>query len=87
MPMGDQIGHAEIKIGDRTSCWPTNFPSGASRPQGARRHDVSLMIYLDDVDTAFKRALDAGGKVDPGMEVEGPILGRPDGHADRSVRP
>ena len=30
---------------------------------------------LHDVDTAFQRALEAGGKVDPGMEVKDQFYG------------
>lgn len=33
------------------------------------------MIYLTDVDAAFKRAIDAGGKVDPGMELQDQFYG------------
>ena len=58
------------------SCWPTNSPSADIRGPKARGGATSsLMIYLDDVDTAFKRALDAGGKVDPGMELKDQFYG------------
>ena len=52
MPMGDRIGHAEIMIGDSHVMLADEFPDmGHLRAQGARRHDVSLMIYVEDVDT------------------------------------
>ena len=35
----------------------------------------SLMIYLPDGDAAFRRALDAGGTVDPGMELKDQFYG------------
>ena len=62
MPMGDRIAHAEIKIGDShvmlSDEWPDMNLLGPAKRGGAT---ASLMIYLTDVDTAFKRALDAGG--------------------------
>ncbi len=61
MPMGDKVAHAEIKIGDShvmlSDEWPDMNLLGPAKRGGAT---ASLMIYLTDVDTAFKRALDAG---------------------------
>ena len=76
MPMGDKIGHAEIKIGDSHVMLADEFPERDIRGPKARGGVTSsLMIYLDDVDTAFQRALDAGAKVDPGMEVKDQFYG------------
>ena len=61
MPMGDRIAHAEIKIGDShvmlSDEWPDMDLLGPAKRGGAT---ASLMVYLSDVDIAFKRALDAG---------------------------
>ena len=61
MPMGDKIGHAEIKIGDShvmlSDEWPDMNLLGPARRGGAT---ASLMVYVEDVDSAFKRAIDAG---------------------------
>ena len=76
MPMGDKIGHAEIKIGDSHVMLADEFPERDIRGPKARGGATSsLMIYLDNVDTAFQRALDAGAKVDPGMEVKDQFYG------------
>jgi len=76
MPMGDKIGHAEIKIGDSHVMLADEFPERDIRGPKARGGATSsLMIYLTDVDAAFQRALDAGGKVDPGMEVKDQFYG------------
>jgi PhnB protein len=63
MPMGDsgRIAHAEIRIGDShvmlSDEWPDmNFLGPKSRG-GAT---ASLMIYLEDVDSAWERAISAG---------------------------
>jgi len=65
MPMpGGKIGHAEIKIGNSPVMLADECPEmGAVAPQAAGS-PVGLMIYLEDVDTVFNRAVAAGGKVE-----------------------
>jgi len=76
MPMGDRIGHAEILIGDSHVMLADEFPERDIRGPKARGGiTASLMIYLPNVDTAFQRALDAGAKVDPGMELKDQFYG------------
>ena len=61
LPMGDRIGHAEIKVGDSFIMLADEFPDmGHLGPRARGGTTVSLMIYLPDVDTAFKKAIDAG---------------------------
>ena len=63
MPMGDRIGHAEIRIGDSFVMLADEFPEwGRLGPKARGGTTVSLMIYLEDVDAAFARAIAAGGK-------------------------
>jgi PhnB protein len=58
-----KIMHAELKIGDSIIFLSDEFPQGmGSSPQSLGGFSSSLNIYLDDVDTAFQRAIDAGGK-------------------------
>ena len=65
LPMGDKIGHAELQIGDSVVMLADEFPERDIRGPKARGGATSsLMIYVDDVDTVFQRAIDAGGKVD-----------------------
>ena len=61
MPMGDRIGHAEIRIGDSHVMLAYEFPDQGHRgPKSYGGTSVSLMVYLPDVDTVFARALAAG---------------------------
>lgn len=76
MPMGNKIGHAEIKIGDSHVMLADEFPERDIRGPKARGGATSsLMIYVNDVDASFQRAIDFGGKVDPGMEVKDQFYG------------
>jgi len=60
---GGKIGHAEIKIGDSPIMLADEFAEmGYKSPQTLGGSPVSIMIYLDDVDAVFERAIAAGGK-------------------------
>ena len=65
MPGPDgKIGHAEIKIGDSPIMLADAYPDmGYKGPKSLGGSPVSLMIYVEDVDTVFKRAVDAGATV------------------------
>ena len=57
-----KIGHAEMKIGDSPFMLADEQPQmGFRGPKAIGGTPVSLMIYVDDVDTTFKQALEAGG--------------------------
>ena len=76
MPMGDRIGHAELLIGDSHVMLADEFPERDIRgPQARGGPSGSLMIYVDDVDTVFKQALDAGARTDGDMEVKDQFYG------------
>ena len=61
---GDKIGHAEIKIGDSVIMLADEYPDmGYRGPQSIGGSAVSLMIYVDDADEQFRRAVEAGAKV------------------------
>jgi PhnB protein len=63
LPMGDKIGHAELKIGDTQIMLNDEFPERDNLgPKARGGTPVGLIIYTEDVDSAFKRAIDAGGK-------------------------
>jgi len=58
-----KIGHAEIKIGDSPIMLADEAPEmGYKSPQSLGGSPVSIMIYVEDVDTVFNRAIAAGGK-------------------------
>jgi len=57
-----KVGHAEIKIGDSHVMLADEYPDmGYKGPKSIGGSSVSLMIYVDDVDTVFDRAVAAGG--------------------------
>jgi PhnB protein len=62
---GGRIMHAEVKVGDSIIMMgeePPDKPIMRS-PKSAGVRTASLYVYVPDVDTTFKRALDAGAKV------------------------
>ena len=59
-----KIGHAEIKIGDSPIMLADEFAEmGYKGPQALGGSPVSLMIYLEDVDAVFNRAVEAGASI------------------------
>jgi PhnB protein len=66
---GGTIGHAEIKIGDSMIMLADEHPSmGYNGPETIGGTPVSLMIYVEDVDTVFNRAVSAGATVKQAIE-------------------
>jgi PhnB protein len=60
---GGTIGHAELMIGDSTIMLADEFPDmGFRSPKTIGGSPVSLVLYVEDVDTVFKRAVGAGAK-------------------------
>ena len=58
-----KIGHAEIKIGDSVIMLADEAPEmKALSPKTVGGTPVGLMLYVEDVDDVFKRAVAAGGK-------------------------
>lgn len=58
-----KIGHAEIKIGNSPIMLADEFPEMEFvSPQTLGGTPIGLMIYVDDVDTMFKRAISKGAK-------------------------
>ena len=69
LPMGDRIGHAEILIGDSHVMLADEFPDmGHLGPKSRGGTTVSLMVYVADVDSAVKQAIEAGGKEERPVE-------------------
>ena len=69
LPMGDKIGHAEVKIGDSHVMLSDEWPEyGKLGPKARGGATAGLMIYLEDVDSAFERALAAGGTIERPVE-------------------
>ncbi len=64
MPQPDgKVGHAEIKIGDSPIMLADEHPEmGFSGPTTLGGTPVSIMIYVEDVDTIFNQAIAAGAE-------------------------
>jgi len=57
-----RIGHAELKIGDSIIMLADEFPEmGNVGPESLNGSSVSLMVYVEDVDSRFATALAEGG--------------------------
>jgi PhnB protein len=64
-----KIGHAEIKIGDSPIMIADEFADmGYNGPQSLGGSPVSIMLYVDDVDAVFKRAVEAGATVKEALQ-------------------
>ena len=69
LPMGERIGHAEILIGDSHVMLADEFPDmGHLGPKNRGGTTVSLMVYVEDVDSAFRQAIEAGGQQERPVE-------------------
>jgi PhnB protein len=68
-PSGKKIGHAEIKIGDSPIMLADeSLERNARSPQTLGGSPVSILIYVEDVDTVVKEAVRAGGKLERPVE-------------------
>jgi uncharacterized glyoxalase superfamily protein PhnB len=61
---GGKLVHASVRIGDSVIMMAEEFPEhGSKGPNALNGTPVTLHMYVDDADAAFKRAVDAGAKV------------------------
>jgi PhnB protein len=62
MPGPDgKIGHAELQIGDAVIMLADEFPDmGSPSPKSVGGTPVTIMVYVEDVDSVFDRAISAG---------------------------
>jgi PhnB protein len=58
-----RVSHAEIRVGDSVLMLADTHPgTTCSNPRSLGGSSVGLMIYVENVDTVFSRAVRAGGK-------------------------
>lgn len=65
---GGKVWHAEIRVGDSRVMLNDEFPEhGSSAPTTLGGSAVSLWTYVEDVDAAFRRMVEAGaeGEMEP----------------------
>jgi PhnB protein len=59
-----RIGHAELQIGDSVVMLADEHPDmGAKGPRAYGGSPVTLMVYVADVDSVVKKAVDSGAKL------------------------
>ena len=70
MPGPDgKLGHAELEIGDSVIMLADTFPGmGNPSPKSLGGTPVSVMVYVDDVDSVFGRAIAAGATAESPVE-------------------
>jgi PhnB protein len=60
---GDRIGHAELRIGDSVVMLADEHPEqGHVGPKTVGGTPVGLLLYVEDVDAVFKKAISLGAK-------------------------
>lgn len=84
---GGKVGHAEIRIGDSVVMLSDEMPGAGGRaPKSLGGTTGGIFLYVNDVDSAYKQAVDAGANADmpPANMFWGDRFGRltdPFGHA------
>lgn len=69
MPMGDKIGHAEVMVAGSHVMLSDEWPDmDKLSPKSRGGATAGLMVYLDDVDAAYARALEAGATAERPVE-------------------
>lgn len=62
---GGKIGHAEFRIGDSMIMLADEMAGGGCKsPQSLGGSPVSIFLYVDDVDSVFNQAVNAGAKTE-----------------------
>jgi len=60
---GEKIGHCELQIGDSKIMLADEFPNmGAVAPEEGEKF-ISLLLYVENVDEIFEKAIKEGAKV------------------------
>ncbi len=68
-PDGKSVAHAEIKIGDSMVMLADEMPAmGARAPQSLGGSPISIVLYVEDADAVYSRAVAGGGKVARAIE-------------------
>jgi PhnB protein len=64
LDVGDKVAHAEMRMGQARFMLSDEFADwDAMGPESRGGTTCSLMVYVDDVDAAFERAIKAGASV------------------------
>jgi PhnB protein len=65
------VGHAELQIGDsRIMLADEHAQMGYRSPKALGGSAISIMLYVDDVDRVFQRAVDAGARTQQELKTQ-----------------
>jgi PhnB protein len=80
--LNGRVGHAEIRIGDSPIMLADEYPEmGIRSPQSLGGSGMSLLLYVEDVDARFKKAIATGAKeLKPIQDDRSGTLEDPFGH-------
>jgi PhnB protein len=68
---GGKIGHAELGIGASVVMLADTFPDmGGKSPKQLGGTPVTIMVYVEDVDDCYQRALDGGATAERKVEMQ-----------------
>ena len=68
---GEKIAHAEVRVGDSTLMLSDEWPDmGALGPKSRGGHTASFLIYVEDADASFDRAVKAGARSERPVTLE-----------------
>lgn len=71
LPMGDKVAHAELKIGNSYVMLADEVPEQKHLgPKARGGTTASFLLYVDDVDQAWKRATQAGARQTRPLELQ-----------------
>ena len=59
-----KVMHAELKIGDSVIFVNDNMGPASARGSEPKAHPIQLHLYVEDADTVFNRAVQAGARVE-----------------------
>jgi PhnB protein len=65
---GGTIGHAELRIGDSVIFVSDEMPGMSAAPMPSATPSSYLFLYIEDCDSVFKRAVEAGAKATMPMQ-------------------
>jgi PhnB protein len=66
---GGKIGHAELEIGDSVVMLSDQFPQSSTQPpKELGGSSMSVMLYVEDVDSFVKQAVGAGASMETEIE-------------------
>lgn len=71
-----KVGHCELQIGNARIMLSEEIPGWANKsPKSLGDTPVTICFYVENVDEVYKKAIEAGAKADPNMELQDQFYG------------